>query len=131
MSTSARVRLLVITCIALFMAMLDSLILGVSLPSIQKDLGASLSDLEWFMNAYTLAFAVLIIPFSILGESIGRKKVFLAGVAVFTIGSLFSGLSTSSSALIVFRTIQGIGGAAIVPLSSHLLTRHFLLQKGR
>lgn len=125
MSTSARVRLLVITCIALFMAMLDSLILGVSLPSIQKDLGASMSDLEWFMNAYTLAFAVLIIPFSLLGESIGRKKVFLAGVAVFTIGSLFSGLSTSSSALIVFRTIQGIGGAAIVPLSLTLVNAAF------
>ncbi|WP_379126858.1 MFS transporter [Paenibacillus sp. sgz500958] len=129
MMNSSRVRLLVVTCIALFMAMLDSLILGVALPSIQKDLGASLSELEWFMNAYTLAFAVLIIPFSLLGDSIGRKKVFLAGVAVFTLGSLFSGLSTTSSWLIVFRTLQGIGGAAIVPLSLTLVNAAFPPEK--
>jgi len=129
MSTSSRTRLLVVTCLALFIAMLDSLILGVALPSIQKDLGSSISALEWFMNGYTLVFAVLIIPFSLLGDSIGRKKVFLAGVAVFTLGSLFSGLSTTSSWLIAFRVLQGIGGAAIVPLSLTLVNAAFPPEK--
>lgn len=125
MFTAARVRLLFVTCIALFMAMLDNLVLGVALPSIQQDLGATLSDLEWFMNAYTLAFAVLLIPFSVLGDSIGRKKVFLAGVALFTLGSLLSGLSETSLALILSRALQGVGGAAIVPLSLTLVNHAF------
>lgn len=125
MFTPERVKLMFVTCIALFMAMLDNLVLGVALPSIQEDLGASMSDLEWFMNAYTLAFAVLLIPFSVLGDNIGRKKVFLAGVVVFTLGSLFSGLSESSIALILSRALQGVGGAAIVPLSLTLVNGAF------
>ncbi len=129
MFTPARVRLLFVTCTVLFMAMLDNLVLGVALPSIQEDLGASLSDLEWFMNSYTLAFAVLLIPFSVLGDSIGRKQVFLAGIAVFTLGSLLSGLSDSSIALILSRALQGVGGAAIVPLSLTLVNAAFPPEK--
>jgi len=129
MFTPERVRLLFVTCIALFMAMLDNLVLGVALPSIQQDLGSTLSDLEWFMNAYTLAFAVLLIPFSVLGDSIGRKKVFLAGVVLFTLGSLLSGLSETSIALILSRALQGVGGAAIVPLSLTLVNAAFPAEK--
>lgn len=73
-STASRVRLLVVTCIALFMAMLDNLVIGVALPSIQEEFHASMSDLQWFLNAYTLAFAVLLIPFSAIGDRFGRKK---------------------------------------------------------
>ncbi|QTH43654.1 MFS transporter [Cohnella sp. LGH] len=129
MFTASRIRLLVVTCIVLFMAMLDNLVIGVALPSIQSDLNASLSDLEWFMNAYTLAFAVLLIPFSVLGESIGRKKVFLAGVVVFTLGSLLCSLSDSSLALILSRALQGVGGAAVVPLSLTLVNSAFPPEK--
>jgi EmrB/QacA subfamily drug resistance transporter len=129
MFTPARVRLLFVTCIALFMAMLDNLVLGVALPSIQNDLGATLTDLQWFMNSYTLAFAVLLIPFSVLGDSIGRKKVFLAGIIIFTLGSLLSGLSDTSIGLILSRAIQGIGGAAIVPLSLTLVNSAFPPEK--
>jgi len=129
MFTASRIRLLVVTCIVLFMAMLDNLVIGVALPSIQSDLNATLSDLEWFMNAYTLAFAVLLIPFSVLGESIGRKKVFLAGVVVFTLGSLLCGLSDSSLALILSRALQGMGGAAVVPLSLTLVNSAFPPEK--
>jgi EmrB/QacA subfamily drug resistance transporter len=129
MFTASRVRLLLVTCIALFMAMLDNLVLGVALPSIQKAFDAGLSDLEWFMNAYTLAFAVLLIPFSALGDTIGRKKVFVLGVVVFTLGSLFSGFSQSSIQLIIARTMQGIGGAAIVPLSLTLVNAAFPADK--
>jgi len=129
MFNAAKIRLLIVTCTALFMAMLDNLVLGVALPSIQEDFGATMSDLEWFMNAYTLAFAVLLIPFSVLGDSIGRKKVFLAGVVVFTLGSLLSGLSETSIGLILSRALQGVGGAAIVPLSLTLVNAAFPPEK--
>lgn len=129
MFTPTRVRLLFVTCIALFMAMLDNLVLGVALPSIQEDLGSTLTDLEWFMNSYTLAFAVLLIPFSVLGDSIGRKKIFLTGVVIFTLGSLLSGLSDSSIELILSRALQGVGGAAIVPLSLTLVNNAFPPEK--
>ncbi|WP_100486289.1 MFS transporter [Sporolactobacillus pectinivorans] len=120
-----RIKILVVTCAALFMSMLDNLVLGVALPSIQKSFHANLSDLEWFTNAYTLAFAVLLIPFSMLGERIGRKKVFLIGVVLFTLGSALSGMSHHSLQLIFSRALQGIGGAAIVPLSLTLVNEAF------
>ena len=125
MFTSSRVKLLVVTCAALFMAMLDNLVIGVALPSIQESFHADLSDLEWFMNAYTLAFAVLLIPFSVLGERLGRKRMFLAGIVIFTLGSALSGISESSIQLILSRALQGVGGAAIVPLSLTLVNSAF------
>ncbi|QHW32878.1 MFS transporter [Paenibacillus rhizovicinus] len=125
MFTSSRVKLLVVTCAALFMAMLDNLVIGVALPAIQKSFHASISDLEWFMNAYTLAFSVLLIPFSVLGERIGRKRMFLTGIVLFTVGSALSGISESSIQLILSRALQGIGGAAIVPLSLSLVNSAF------
>ncbi|MBM7568577.1 MFS transporter [Paenibacillus sacheonensis] len=125
MFTASRVKLLVVTCAALFMAMLDNLVIGVALPSIQESFHASMSDLEWFMNAYTLAFAVLLIPFSVLGERFGRKRMFLAGIVIFTIGSALSGISESSIQLILSRALQGVGGAAIVPISLTLVNSAF------
>ncbi|MFC5702817.1 MFS transporter [Cohnella faecalis] len=129
MFTVSRVRLLVVTCTALFMAMLDNLVLGVALPSIQKSFDAGISDLEWFMNAYTLAFSVLLIPFSVFGERWGRKRMFLSGVVLFTLGSALSGLSDSSIQLILSRALQGVGGAAIVPLSLTLVNSAFPPEK--
>ncbi|AZN41432.1 MFS transporter [Paenibacillus albus] len=129
MFTSSRVKLLTITCAALFMAMLDNLVIGVALPAIQKSFQASISDLEWFMNAYTLAFSVLLIPFSVLGERFGRKRMFLTGIALFTIGSALSGTSESSIQLIMSRALQGIGGAAVVPLSLTLVNSAFPPEK--
>ncbi|MFB9325125.1 MFS transporter [Paenibacillus aurantiacus] len=125
MFTGARIRLLAVTCAALFMAMLDNLVLGVALPSIQQSFEASMSDLQWFMNAYTLAFAILLIPFSMVGERFGRKKMFLVGVVLFTLGSALSGLSENAISLILSRALQGIGGAAIVPLSLTLVNGAF------
>lgn len=125
MFTASRIRLLAVTCSALFMAMLDNLVLGVALPSIQQSFHASLSDLQWFMNAYMLAFAALLIPFSMLGDRFGRKRMFLGGVLLFTLGSALCGLSGSSLELIFARVLQGIGGAAIVPLSLTLVNGAF------
>lgn len=125
MFTPARIRLLVITCCALFMAMLDNLVVGVALPSIQRSFNAGITDLQWFMNAYTLAFSVLLIPFSMMGERFGRKKMFLTGVVLFTVGSVLCGLSGNSLQLILSRALQGVGGAAIVPLSLTLVNAGF------
>ncbi|WP_168735419.1 MFS transporter [Cohnella fermenti] len=128
-STAYRIRLMVITCIALFMAMLDNLVVGVALPSIQAEFNAGMSDLQWFLNAYTLAFAVLLIPFSMLGERLGRKRMFLAGVVLFTLGSLAAALSDSSMQLTLARALQGVGAAAIMPISLTLVSSAFPPEK--
>lgn len=130
MTTAAyRIRLMAVTCIALFMAMLDNLVVGVALPSIQSSFHAGMSDLQWFLNAYTLAFAVLLIPFSALGERFGRKRIFLAGIVVFTLGSLASALSDSSLQLTLARALQGVGAAAIMPISLTLVNTAFPPEK--
>lgn len=131
MSAGDRIRLLVVTCVTLFMAMLDNLVIGVALPSIQTSFHAGMSDLQWFMNAYTLAFAVLLIPFSALGERFGRKRMFLIGVVLFTLGSLASALSDSSLLLTLSRALQGVGAAAIMPISLTLVNGAFPPEKGR
>lgn len=125
MSTLQRNRMLVIVCLALFMVMLDTLVLGVALPSIQKSFNAGLADLEWFTNGYTLSFAVLLIPLGMLGERFGRKRVFLLGIVVFTLGSLASALSTHALGLTLARALQGVGGAAIAPISLTLVSAAF------
>jgi EmrB/QacA subfamily drug resistance transporter len=105
----------------MFMATLDNLVMTSALPVIQADLHASVSDLSWFMNAYTLAFATFMLPAATLGDRIGRRRMMLAGIAVFTLASIGSALSDSSSILITARALQGLGAAAIMPLSLTLL----------
>jgi EmrB/QacA subfamily drug resistance transporter len=105
----------------MFMATLDNLVMTSALPVIQVDLGASVNDLSWFMNAYTLAFATFMLPAATLGDRIGRRRVMVAGIVVFTLASIGSALSDSSGALIAARAVQGFGAAAIMPLSLTLL----------
>jgi EmrB/QacA subfamily drug resistance transporter len=125
MRAAARWWTFAVVSLALFMGMLDNLVVTTALPSIQKALGASISDLEWTVNAYTLAFAVLMIPAAALGERIGRRRMLLIGVALFTAGSAAAALSTSAGALTLARALQGVGGAAITPLTLTILTRAF------
>jgi EmrB/QacA subfamily drug resistance transporter len=105
----------------MFMATLDNLVMTSALPVIQADLRASVSDLSWFMNAYTLAFATFMLPAATLGDRIGRRRVMLAGIVVFTLASIGSALSDSSGTLIAARAVQGLGAAAVMPLSLTLL----------
>ena len=105
----------------MFMATLDNLVMTSALPVIRADLGSSVTQLSWFMNAYTLAFATFMLPAATLGDRLGRRRVMLAGVLVFTLASIGSALSTSSEALITARALQGFGAAAIMPLSLTLL----------
>ncbi|GGN96838.1 MFS transporter [Nocardia rhizosphaerihabitans] len=107
--------------IPMFMVTLDNLVVTNALPVIKTELGASLSDLQWFINAYTLSFASLLLTASALGDRIGRRRVFLAGIAVFVAASAACALATEPWMLILARAIQGAGGAAVMPLSLTLL----------
>ncbi len=114
-----------VVSLALFMGMLDNLVVTTALPSIQRAIGASVSNLEWIVNAYTLCFAVLMIPAAALGERFGRRRVLLIGVTLFTAGSALAALSTGASVLIAARAVQGIGSAMIAPLTLTILVGAF------
>jgi EmrB/QacA subfamily drug resistance transporter len=109
------------TGIPMFMATLDNLVITNALPVIHEELGASVEELQWFMNAYTLVFASLILFAVALGDRIGRRTIFLAGIVIFTGASVFAALSTDPTQLILARALQGVGGAGIMPLSLSLL----------
>jgi len=111
-----------ITSLALFMVALDNLVVTTALPVIKADLGASLEDLQWVVNAYTLTFAVLLITGAALGDRFGRRRVFLIGMATFIGGSALAALSPSSDVLILARAIQGVGGAIVTPLTLTILS---------
>src|ERR671925_1732678 len=97
---------LVLICLAQFMVVLDATIVNVALPSIQKDLGLSEANLQWIINAYTLVFGGFLLLGGRAGDLLGRKRVFLIGLVVFTVASLLNGLAPSSEFLIVFRGLQ-------------------------
>ena len=114
---------LAIVSIALFMTALDNLVVGVALPSIRKDLGGSLESLEWTVNAYTLSFAVFLITGAALGDRFGRRRVFIAGLAIFTAASAASALAPSIEGLIATRAVQGFGAALMSPAALALRAR--------
>jgi EmrB/QacA subfamily drug resistance transporter len=111
-----------ITSLALFMVSLDNLVVTTALPVIRESLGASLSQLEWTVNAYTLTFAVLLLTGAALGDRFGRKRVFTGGVALFTAGSAFAALAPSGDTLVIARAIQGVGAAIVTPLTLTILS---------
>ncbi|GIG55023.1 MFS transporter [Demequina activiva] len=106
----------------MFMAMLDNLVVTNALPVLATDLNASLEHLQWFINAYSLSFASFILMAVALGDRFGRRRVFMWGVGVFTAASILCALATSPEFLIAARAIQGIGAAALLPLSLAILT---------
>ncbi|MFF5702527.1 DHA2 family efflux MFS transporter permease subunit [Streptomyces sp. NPDC012794] len=113
---------LVLTGAASFMAALDNLVVTTALPAIRADLGGGLEDLEWTVNAYTLTFAVLLMSGSALGDRFGRRRLFIAGLVVFTGASAAAALSPGIDQLIAARAVQGVGAAVMMPLSLTLLT---------
>src|SRR5689334_3055112 len=102
---------LVVLCVGMLMIILDSTVVNVALPSIQHDLGFSQADLAWVVNAYLITFGGLLLLAGRLGDLIGRRRVFMAGLALFTTASLVCGLANSQGVLIGARFVQGIGGA--------------------
>nr|WP_100837793.1 MFS transporter [Kitasatospora fiedleri] len=113
---------LVVVSVASFMAGLDNLVVTTALPAIRTDLGGALADLEWTVSAYTLTFAVLLMLGAALGDRFGRRRMFVAGLAVFTLGSASAALAPTMGALIAARAVQGAGAAVMVPLTLTLLT---------
>ena len=116
---------LVIVCLAQFMVILDATVVNVALPSIQRDLHFSAGDLQWVINSYTLVFGGFLLLGGRAGDLIGRRKVFLAGVAIFTFASLLNGLATSSTWLVAARALQGLGGALVSPAALSIITTTF------
>src|SRR5437763_7459513 len=110
-------------CFALFMLMLDNTVVNVALPSIQRDLHASLASLEWTVNAYTLTLAVLLVTGGRLGDIFGRRRMFLFGVVVFGLASRAVGFAPSDGALVAFRAIQGVGAALMLPATLSIITQ--------
>jgi EmrB/QacA subfamily drug resistance transporter len=113
---------LAITSLALFMVSLDNLVVSTALPVIRRELHASISQLEWTVNAYTLTFAVLLLTGAALGDRFGRRRLFSLGLLLFTGASAFAALSTSATMLDLARALQGVGGAVVFPLTLTILS---------
>jgi EmrB/QacA subfamily drug resistance transporter len=116
---------LISVCVATFMLLVDVTIVQVALPTIQRHLDASFTDLQWVIDAYALALAALILTWGSISDRLGRKRVFVAGLAVFTASSLLCGLAQSISVLIWSRAVQGIGGAAMFATGLALIAQDF------
>jgi EmrB/QacA subfamily drug resistance transporter len=113
---------LVITSAALFMVSLDNLVVTTALPVIRHDLHATISQLEWTVNAYTLTFAVLLLTGAALGDRFGRRRMFVVGLVIFTAASAAAALATTPNQLDLARAVQGVGGAIIAPLTLTILS---------
>jgi EmrB/QacA subfamily drug resistance transporter len=118
-----------LTSIAYFMVVLDSLVVVTALPRMQQDLHADLTALQWTVNSYGIAFAAGIITAAALGDRFGRRRVFTLGLALFTLSSAACALAPDAAALIVARTVQGLGAAVVLPLSLTILTTAFSPQR--
>jgi len=125
MARSAERRTLLIVSLALFMVALDNLVVTVALPSIRRAFGSSVQSLEWTVNAYTLAYAALLLTGAALGDRFGRRRTFLAGMTLFTVASAGAALAPSTGMLIAARAIQGAGAAIATPLTLTLLAEAF------
>src|ERR1700758_4694691 len=112
---------LALASVASFMVVLDLLVVATALNTIHRDLGASIGQLEWTVNAYTLAFAVLLMTAAAIGDRFGRRRVFAIGLGVFAVGSVACALAPGVGALIAARTLQGVGAAMVMPLALALL----------
>src|SRR5512145_563487 len=111
--------------VGLFMIMLDNTVVNVALPSIQRDLGVGLSELEWIVSGYALSFAALMLIGGKLADAYGRRLLFVIGIAVFTLASLACGLATSGDMLIAARVVQGAGAALMNPATLSIIAATF------
>jgi EmrB/QacA subfamily drug resistance transporter len=124
-SSRSRGWTLGIVSVALFMVVLDNLVVSVALPTIHRDLGASIQSLEWTVNAYVLSYAVLLLTGAALGDRFGRKRMFVLGTALFTASSAAAALAPTTALLVAARAVQGTGAAMVTPLTLTLLAEAF------
>src|SRR5215208_5695017 len=123
--TNSKWLALAVLAVAQFMVVLDVTIVNVALPAIQTDLGFSADGLQWIVNAYTLAFGGLLLLGGRVSDLLGRRRVFLAGLALFGVASLAGGFAGSPGALVAVRAVQGLGAALLSPAALALLTVTF------
>ncbi len=116
---------LALTSVAFFMVALDALVVITALPAIHHSIGGSMATLEWAVNSYSLTFAAGIITAAAVGDRLGRRRVYVAGLVLFTVASAACALAPSAGTLIAARALQGIGSAAVTPLSLTILTGAF------
>ena len=124
-----KVWTLALVSVGLFMVVLDNLVVNVALPSIKNDFGASVQSLEWTVNAYVLAYGVLLLTGAALGDRFGRRRMFVAGISLFTLASAGAALAPSADLLIAARAVQGAGAAIVTPLTLTLLAGAYPPQK--
>ncbi|HEY2287281.1 MAG TPA: DHA2 family efflux MFS transporter permease subunit [Streptosporangiaceae bacterium] len=117
--------ILVLTAVAFFMVALDALVVVTALPAIHRSLGGSLGTLEWSVNSYGLTFAAGIVTAAALGDRLGRRRIYVAGLLLFTVASAACALAPTAAALIAARAVQGVGAAAVTPLSLTIATSAF------
>lgn len=127
--TTAQRWVLGVTAVASFMVILDVMVVMTALDAIRTDLGASLEDLEWTVTAYTLSFAVLLLPAAALGERFGRRRVLMAGISLFSVASAACALAPDVGWLVAARVVQGVGAAAVTPVALALLSAAFTPQR--
>ncbi|MFI8834267.1 MFS transporter [Streptomyces afghaniensis] len=125
LSPRRRMLVLAICCMSLLIVSLDNTVLNVALPSMQHDLHASTSGLQWTIDAYTLVLASLLMLAGSTADRIGRKRVFMAGLVVFTLGSVLCSLAPSLEALVAFRMVQAVGGSMLNPVAMSIITNTF------
>src|SRR5919198_3681333 len=124
-TTATRTWVLALTSVASLMVALDALVVSTALSTIRVDLGASIEQLEWTVNAYNLSFAVLLMTAAVIGDRLGRRRVFAGGLGLFVVASAACALSPDVGWLIAARAVQGGGGALVMPLAMALLSAAF------
>src|SRR3712207_5637958 len=118
-------RIWTVAMVGLFMALIDITIVNITIPTLEDELDAPVNTVSWVLNSYNIVFAVVLVSMGRLADQFGRKRFFLIGLAVFTLGSLLCGLSGSIDALIAFRVVQGLGAGILAPLALALTTMIF------
>src|SRR5215469_11599381 len=121
-SASSQRTTVLLTVVAYFMVTLDALVVVTALPSIHRSLGGGISTLQWTVSAYTIAFGAGILTASAIGDRLGRRRVYVAGLALFTAASAACALAPTAEALIACRAVQGVGAAIVMPLGLTILT---------
>src|SRR4051794_24690473 len=125
MSRRRRMLVLAICCTSIFIVSLDNTVVNVALPSIRRELGASVSQLQWTVDAYTLVLAGLLILSGSMADRLGRKRVFRAGLLLFSLGSLLCSTAPSTGWLIAFRMLQAVGGSMLNPVAMSIIRNTF------
>ena len=121
--------MLVGTCLGLFILMLDSTVVALALPTIEKDLHASADNVQWVLNGYLLVISVLVVTAGRLGDIYGRRRIFVIGMAVFGAGSVLAALASDDAVLVAARVVQGAGGAAMLSLSLAIVSHAFPVEQ--